>query len=92
MAGPSSANHILITNYLIDSQNNFAADHTETKGIPTAGAVFDEVDPDHPAATAGANAKITYPFAGVTRPQELFVSDTVAELVAKSNGTVLASA
>lgn len=86
----ANANHILVTRYKQDSQGNYSSDNTETKGLPTEGAVFDEVDSTHAAAAAGANAKITYLFTG-NQPQEFFVEDTVATLVAKANGTVLAS-
>jgi hypothetical protein len=89
MALVSQGNHILITNYKQDNQGAFSADNTEVVGAPTAEATFTALDSDHPAVDVGCNAKIAY----LHKPGSpvYFVADTCAQLVAASNGTILAS-
>ncbi len=80
--------HILITNYIYGGPSISGQVATEEVGIPTADAIFHEVDSADPKADDGVNAKITYR----NDPTTIFYTDeTVAQLCAQSNGTLSGS-
>lgn len=79
---------ILITNYVFGGPDITTEFDTVVMGIPVPNAIFSEVSDSDPKAEAGVNSKITYRLDPDTI---FFTDDTVATLVAKSNGTVSAS-
>jgi len=87
MAANSGTSHILVTELVFGNTNDYRG--SRTTGIPVDGAIFQDVT-DGFQADAGATSKIVYRDArGIMG--EIYTTDTVAELVAKSNGTVSAS-
>lgn len=77
---------ILITEYVYGPSEELQG--TLQKGISTDDVFFSEVASDNPKADDGVNTKITYRNDPTTL---IYTDDTVATLVAKSNGTVSAS-
>ena len=84
----TAINHILVSEVIIGSLNEKVGNIT--RGMYAPGASFDPIDAESIAGAAGANCKVTYRDA-MGAQKEIYVTETVADMVAKSNGNVAAS-
>ena len=85
--------HILITEYVYGGPGSGSAPEalrgTLVRGIPTDDAEFQAVATDDPKSDDGVEAKITY--RNDPTGKVIYTNETVAQLVAQSNGNISAS-